>query len=123
MTRILVVDDDEQVRTMLCMTLDQAGYDTDGACDGNAAIRMQREKPVDLVITDLVMPNKEGLETIMDLRREWPTMKIIAISGGGRVTPGDYLSSALYLGASLVFAKPFDRYELLGAIRELLGAA
>jgi DNA-binding response OmpR family regulator len=123
MARILVVEDDEQVRTMLCMTLDWAGYDAHGAPDGNVAIRMQRERPADLVVTDLIMPDKEGLEMIMDLRREWPRTKIIAISGGGRVGPGNYLSQALHLGAARAISKPFGREELLGAIRELLGEA
>jgi len=119
--RILVVDDDEQIRTMLVMTLEEAGYEADEAADGRAAIRKQREKPADLVITDLIMPEKEGLETIMDLRKEWPSTKIIAISGGGRAVPGDYLLHARHLGAARVFRKPIERSELLGAVRELLG--
>lgn len=122
MPRILVVDDDEQVRTMLRMTLEAAGYDADEAEDGRQAIRRQREKPADLVITDLIMPEKEGLETIMDLRREWPETKIIAISGGGRIVPTDFLWHAKRLGAAEVFQKPIDRKKLLGAVSSLIGS-
>ena len=121
MARILVVDDDEQVRTMLVMTLEEAGYEADEAADGRAAIRRQRENPADLVITDLIMPEKEGLETIMDFRKEWPGAPIIAISGGGRTVQGDYLLHAKHLGAARVFRKPIERSELLGAVRDLLG--
>ncbi|MFH1679321.1 MAG: response regulator [Candidatus Eisenbacteria bacterium] len=123
MARILIVDDDEQVRTMLRITFEEAGYEAGEAPDGSAAIRRQRENPADLVITDLIMPEKEGLETIMDLRKEWPGARIIAISGGGRLVPGDYLLHARRLGANRVFRKPIDRKKLLGAVRELLEEA
>ena len=123
MSRILVVDDDEAVLEMLRATLEWEGYDVDGAADGNAAILAQRAHPADLVITDIIMPDKEGLETIVDLRRDWPDTKIIAISGGGRLATGDYLGVAQRLGASRVFPKPIEREKLLGAIRELLGEA
>jgi len=121
MARILVVDDDEQVRTMLRLTLEGAGYETEDAPDGRSAMHLQERKPADLVITDIMMPDKDGLETILDLRRQWPEAKIIAISGGGRVIPHDYLDHAKLLGAEKVFTKPIEREELLTAIRELLG--
>lgn len=123
MARILIVDDDEQVRAMLCATLAWAGHDADGAPNGKAAICMQRERPADLVITDIVMPEKEGLETIRDLRKGWPDTRIIAISGGGRFGAGCYLGLASRLGAGRVFQKPVDQEVLLTAISELLGEA
>jgi DNA-binding response OmpR family regulator len=121
MPRILVVDDDEQIRAMLCMTLEFAGYEAEGASNGKEALRVQQERPADLVITDIIMPEKEGLETIMDLRKEWPESRIIAISGGGRIAKESYLAHAERLGAARVFQKPVERRELLAAIRELVG--
>jgi DNA-binding NtrC family response regulator len=121
MARILVVDDDEQVRTMLRMTLEAAGYEAEEAPDGKIAIRILRERPADLVITDLIMPEKEGIETIMDIRKEWPGAKIIAISGGGRLVASDFLWHAQRLGAARAFQKPIDRKKLLDAVRELVG--
>jgi len=120
MARILVVDDDKEVREMLRQMLERAGYEVVDACDGNVALKLYREQPTDLIITDLIMPNKEGIETIMELRRDFPDVKIIAISGGGRIGPKDYLSSAKMLGARRILAKPLDRPKLLKAIEELL---
>jgi len=120
MVRILVVDDDKEVRGMLRQMLERAGYEVVDAPDGNVALKLYREQPTDLVITDLIMPDKEGIETIMELRRDFPDVKIIAISGGGRVGPRDYLRMAKMLGAQRIFTKPLDRLELLNAIEELL---
>ena len=121
MVRVLVVEDDEQVRTMLRMTLEQAGYEIEEAADGVAAGLAQRRRPVDLVITDIVMPEQDGLATIIDLRKNYPVTKIIAISGGGSTSPGCYLEPAKALGADLTFPKPITRERLLGAVRELVG--
>ncbi len=120
MPRVLVVDDDAQVRTMLQMTLEKAGYETEVAADGNAAIRLQRERPSDILITDIMMPDKDGLETIMAFRREFPNSGIIAISGGGCGAPGDLLPVAVHLGATRAFFKPVGRHELLEAVQALL---
>ncbi len=120
MPRILVIEDDDQVRTMLCMTLGQAGYDTVEASNGKVGMRVQRETPADLIVTDIIMPDQEGLETIMKLRKECPAVPIIAISGGGRVAARDCLNDARLLGAKKTFQKPVDRGELLGTVRGLL---
>src|SRR5208283_2976492 len=101
MKRILVVDDNAEVRRALSKTLLKAGYDVITAEDGAAAVRVYRGQSFDLVITDLIMPNQEGLETIMELRRLTPEVKIIAISGGGRLGPEDYLPIAQGIGATL----------------------
>ena len=106
----------------LCMTLEEAGYDVEEAADGNIALQIQQESPVDLVITDIIMPEKEGIETITDLNRGWPGLPVIAISGGGRDTPQRYLGIAKGIGAARVFQKPVLRDELLEAIAELLAA-
>jgi len=119
MARILVIDDDDHVRTMLRLTLEQAGYEILDAPNGKVGIDIYRESPTDLIITDLIMPEKEGVETIQELRRDYPAVKIIAISGGGRVSPEEYLPLAEMFGAQRVFSKPFGRDDLLQAIQEL----
>jgi DNA-binding response OmpR family regulator len=120
MKRILLVDDNEPFRRGLGLTLERAGYEVQSAPDGAVALKLFREFPADLVITDLIMPEKEGLETIMDLRRLQPELKIIAMSGGGRIDPNDYLPIAKKLGAALTLSKPFSTGEILEAVAGLL---
>ncbi|MDM8552269.1 response regulator [Desulfobacterales bacterium HSG2] len=122
MKRILVIDDEEQVRSMLRMTLEDAGYEVEDAPDGDMGVRLFREKPTDVIITDILMPEKEGIETILELRRDFPGIKIIAISGGGRFrSPNTFLTMAEHFGASRIFSKPLRQRELLSAVRELAG--
>ena len=116
---ILIIDDDDQLRGMLREMLEHAGYEVTDASNGKEGIRLYRENPADLVITDLIMPEKEGIETIMDLRQEFPEVKIIAMSGGGRVEPDSYLHMARGLGALCTLTKPLDRNALLRTVREL----
>jgi CheY-like chemotaxis protein len=119
MKSILVIDDEIQVRMMLRQMLEREGYEVIDAPNGKVALTLIKEKPVDLVITDLIMPEKEGLETIMELKRNYSDLDIIAISGGGRIKPEEYLSFAQRLGAVYTFKKPVSRLELLEAVREL----
>lgn len=121
MASILIMDDDEQIRTMLRMLLEGSGYKVVEAHDGTQGIRLFREDPTDLIITDIIMPDKEGIETIMELKRDFPDVKIIAISGGGRSDPEEYLYLAKKLGAQRTIAKPFEKEDLLKAVRELVG--
>jgi len=120
MALILIIDDNNQFRAMLREMLERTGYEVVEASDGKEGIKLYRENPTDLIITDLIMPEKEGIETIMELRRDFPDVKIIAISGGGRLDPGQYLIMAKSLGARYTFAKPVEREELLQAVEELL---
>ncbi len=120
MSTILVIDDEDQVRTMLQQALEREGYQVLDARDGKEGIKLFKENKTDLIITDLIMPDKEGLETITELRRDFPEVKIIAISGGGHVDPESYLTIAKKMGASRTLPKPFDLEELLAAVRELL---
>ncbi|MBT6500704.1 MAG: response regulator [Deltaproteobacteria bacterium] len=120
MGRILIVDDDVDVLDMLGQTLEREGYEVVSAANGKEGVRLYREDPVDLVITDIIMPEKEGIETIMELKRAFPDVKIIAISGGGLVDPEGYLSMAKQLGARYTFSKPVEREDLLKAVRELI---
>ncbi|HER62686.1 MAG TPA: response regulator [Desulfobacteraceae bacterium] len=121
--RVLIIDDDEQIRVLLQQMMQWAGFDVLVAENGKIAMQMQSEQPADLVITDLIMPEQEGLETISKLKKEYAGIKIIAISGGGRIGPEAYLPAALELGADKVFSKPFDVQEVVAAVKELLGSA
>lgn len=120
MPRILVIDDDIPFRSVLKASLEELGHDVREAKDGNEGVSLYRHETFDLVMTDLIMPGKEGIETIMDLRRINPAVKIIAMSGGGRVTSVDYLQIAKQVGAKQVLAKPFLYEELREAINAVL---
>ena len=117
---ILVIDDDDQFREMLKEMLEEEGYNINEAQNGKIGIDLYRKNPADLVITDLFMPEKEGIETITDLRQEFPDAKIIAISGGGTIQPSSYLALAEELGVLKSFEKPFRRNALLETIQELI---
>ncbi len=120
MAQILIIEDDCEVRSMLAALLSRQGHDVRQACDGQEGIHAFRTAPCDLVITDLIMPQKEGLETIIDLRSEFPELLIIAISGGSRGNHDNYLRTAKLCGAARIFSKPFDNQELLAAVNKLL---
>ena len=100
--------------------LEREGYEVVTVPDGKEGVKCYRENPTDLIITDLIMPEKEGIETITELRRDFPDVKIIAISGGGRINPKAYLGIAEYLGAQYTFSKPVERKELIKAVQDLL---
>ncbi len=119
--RILVVDDEEPIRTMLRKILEDSGYEVSEAPDGKVALWIYKVKHSDLIITDLIMPEKEGIETISELKRDYPEVKIIAISGGGRGGKGQYLDMAKKFGADNTLAKPFEKEELLKTVKDLLG--
>lgn len=120
MTRIVVIDDDAAMRTLLSKMLSKEGYDVVTASDGTIGERLVAEADTDLVVTDIIMPNREGLETILSLKRAQPGLPVIAISGGGRFGNLDVLKSAHKLGADRILEKPLDRKALLGAVSELL---
>lgn len=120
MPNILIIDDDNQFRTMLRKMVERNGYEVVEASDGKEGIKLYRKNPTDLIITDLIMPDKDGIETIQELRKDFPDVKIIAISGGGRLGPHDYLHLAKMLGAQRTLTKPIELDELLKAIEELL---
>jgi len=118
MAQILLIDDDELLRGVLAKALGHAGHVVIQAADGQQGVELARATAVDLVITDLIMPVQEGVETIVKLRRERPTLPIIAISGG--VTHAKlYLDIAAKIGARRILAKPFSPQELLAAIDEV----
>jgi len=120
MERILIIDDEQQIRSMLRLMLEREGYEVVEAPDGSAGMRAYRQKPVDLVITDLIMPNKDGIGMIIELKKEFPEVKIIAMSGGGLNKPEGYLKGAKKLGAACTLTKPIDREEMLRAVKNII---
>jgi CheY-like chemotaxis protein len=122
MERILVIDDDDAVRATIRRVLERAGYVVEVAVNGADGIRLYRNAPHDLVITDLYMPEKEGIETIQELRAERPDLPILAVSGGILGDKSGPLTDAELFGASATLAKPFSTEELQTTVARLLGS-
>ncbi|MCD6598260.1 MAG: response regulator [Bacteroidales bacterium] len=120
MSRVLVIDDEPYILLMLKKLFEKEGFEVDIAINGDEGIRIFSKYPADVIITDIVMPEKEGLETIREFKQTNPDLKIIAISGGGRIDSKEYLDSARLFGASKVFRKPFKQREMVNAVNELL---
>ena len=120
METILIIDDEAQIRSMVRLILERAGYTVREAQDGIEGIRVFRETPADLIITDLIMPNKDGIGMIIELKKDFPALKIIAMSGGGLNRPEGYLRGAQKLGAACTLSKPLNRNDLLRAVRDTL---
>jgi len=117
---ICVIDDDESVRQTVGRILRGAGYAVVDARDGEIGLRViERELPA-MIVTDIVMPNREGIETIREAKQRFPAIPIIAISGGGRLGPDGFLELAVKLGADDCLAKPFRPEELLDKVSRLL---
>jgi DNA-binding response OmpR family regulator len=118
--RILIIDDQDSLRTMLRLVLERAHYDVVEACDGQEGLQSLDTAAYDLIITDILMPGAKGPEVITELRRQAPTSKIIAMSGGGQTGNMNLLELATALGACRVLRKPFDLHELLAVVKEEL---
>ena len=119
MTRILVIDDDDLMRAFVVALLEKRHYSVVSANNGLTGIAHVSDSDFDLVVTDIVMPDMEGLETIKHIRRHKPDVKILAVSGGGS-SKRDYLKLAAGLGANAVLAKPFEPARFLEVIADLL---
>ena len=113
---VLFVDDDPAVSAALGRALESRGYEVDYASDGNVALRKLAEGRFDVVVMDVIMPDKEGIETIIELRKRWPDLFVVAVSGGGRVGPDDFLKLAEAVGADCSLAKPFRASQLVDII-------
>lgn len=120
MPQILIIDDEKIMRQFFRRLLENEGYDVIEAKNGNEGIEQYQKNKVSLVVTDLIMPEKEGIETIKELKKLFPEVKIIAISGGGLTDPDIYLKIAGKLGAIETFNKPIDKEKFLSRIKELL---
>lgn len=120
MARVLVIDDEELARFTVREILETAGHEVIEARDGVEGLALQRAQRCDLVVTDIIMPRKEGVEMIIEMKQEQPGLKIVAISGGGRTRNLDFLKLAKEFGADKVLAKPFSADELVATVRECL---
>ncbi len=123
MPRILVIDDDIDLCLVMREVLKAEGYEVSLATDGAQGIGSQRNQPASLLITDIFMPNKEGIETIRDFRAEFPNVPIIAMSGGGRLKRQGSLFTAQELGAAVILRKPFSMSDLLSSVAEVLNGS
>ncbi|AKC83607.1 hypothetical protein IMCC26134_13970 [Verrucomicrobia bacterium IMCC26134] len=124
MSKILLADDEEVLRSLLTTMLETDGHVVKAVANGSEVLKAVAKEviPFDLLITDLIMPDKEGIETIMELKKEHSSLKIIAMSGGGRRGADGYLKLALKLGAAAALQKPFDRQELLDTVRNVVNS-
>jgi DNA-binding response OmpR family regulator len=120
MAKILLIDDDESLRSVIRATLEHFGHTVIEASDGKQGLELFAVSETDLVITDIVMPEKEGLEVLMELRKRPKRVKVIAISGGGSTGKVEYLHLAKLMGASSVLAKPFSVTALMAVVDDLL---
>ena len=120
MPRILVIDDEQLLRSTVVTILTRAAYSVEEASDGQAGIAMFHKNPPDVVITDIFMPNRDGIEVIKELKHSSPQTKIIVMTGGGNMRMTEFASVAKVLGADLVLDKPFESESLLAAINAVL---
>lgn len=123
MQRILIIDDDHHILLMVKKMLERAGFEVDLASNGNEGLELFQKMQADLVITDIIMPEKEGLETIREMKRLRSDLKIIAMSGGGKISADNYLETAKIFGANLVLEKPFSQKTMIDAVNTLLGSS
>ena len=120
MKRILIIDDEPQIRSMLKKMLEREGFNIIVASDGKEGMKLFEKNPADLVITDIIMPEKEGIEIILALRKDYPDVPIFAMSGCGIKPPDGYLKMAKLSGAQAIFEKPIKKEELLNAVKKAL---
>ncbi|MFP4548827.1 MAG: response regulator [Fidelibacterota bacterium] len=121
--KILLIEDDVSVNKMITTILKDEGHEVYTSFDGVEGLKLiQKEPDINLVITDIIMPEKEGIETIREIRKKYPLKKIIAISGGGKIDAGSYLKLAQSLGANYIMEKPFSRQEILEIINKVKGS-
>lgn len=120
-SRILVIDDEEMIRDIVMSVLAHAGYEVFCAGNGNEGLEILKTQDVDLVVTDILMPEKEGIETIVEIRKSRPKIRIVAVSGGGRANNLHPLQIAGKIGADKTLPKPFEPDELLAMVQGLIG--
>ncbi len=121
MSRIIVADDDEDIRAVYQRGLERAGHEVVAIADGRQVLGACREHQTELVLLDILMPDQDGIETIVELQKELPEVKIIAISGGGSFgDPGPFFQAAKALGAVRVLRKPVEMKQLVQAVQEQL---
>ena len=119
---ILVIDDEAPMRRFVALALEKQGHAVAEAADGAEALKIMAERPVDLVITDLLMPEMDGVDVLSSIRKGGHTMPVIAMSGGGKVDSKSYLEVARALGAFATIAKPFELEHLLATVRDAIAS-
>ena len=121
MLKVLIIEDDVEFRTVLKDMLERKGFEVYEASEGEEGIKVYNETPTEVVITDIIMPNKEGMETIIEFKRDFPDAKIIAMSGGGKGAATSYLKAAsLFPNVKYTFQKPFPIADLLKVVESLV---
>ena len=118
-TRVLVIDDNADIRETLRWLLEDEGYAVSAAANGREGLKAQRNEPADIVVTDIFMPEQDGIETLWMFREEFPSVPIIVMSGGGMPGATDYLSIARELGAQKTLTKPLDPQELIDVVGQI----
>lgn len=116
---VLIIDDDDDVRDSIRLILETQGYTVAVACDGEEGVLLCKSGTFDVAIVDLLMPRKEGIQTIIELKTAFPDLNILAISGGSQFMAIDYLGLAKKLGATKILKKPFKAFELIDSMNEL----
>lgn len=118
--KVLLIEDDDELRELLTIILEKEGCFVEGAENGIEGVKKFRETPFDLVVTDIIMPEKEGIETIVELRDIQSDVKIMAISGGGQIEANEYLGMASNFGVEKALAKPFEMEVFVTSVKEIL---
>ena len=118
--KILIIEDDAALRETICDILEAANYEVKDTNNGKEGLAWHKEQLFDLIITDILMPDIDGLEIIMEIREKYPETKLIAISGGGYIASAQYLYAAEKLGSQKVLSKPFENEELISKVNDLL---
>ena len=122
MSTILIIDDDAQLNLMLKSALELKGYTVDTACNGKKAKSLYQKNTYDVIITDIIMPEGDGFEVVLDLRRMGMSDRTIAISGGGRTSAEDYLATEQHFDVAAIFSKPLDLQQLRNKVDEIIKA-
>ncbi|MDY6284956.1 MAG: response regulator [Fibrobacter sp.] len=122
MPKVLIIDDEEDIRSVLKDMLDMSGYEVDTAENGRQAKDLYDKTEYDVVITDIIMPEQDGFEVILDYRNKNQLDRIIAISGGGRTSAEDYLNIASHFGVSSIFSKPPNYKDLIAKVDEIVAS-
>jgi DNA-binding response OmpR family regulator len=120
MSHVLIVDDEDSITELLGKIVEMSGHRCSVANDGDKAIAFCRRSEPNVAIVDILMPNKGGLETIVELKRDHPRLKIVAVSGGGYDSPKPLLKWAAKMGADRVFGKPFAAMDVMSSVSDLL---
>lgn len=117
--QVIVADDDASIRLLATRALSAEGFTVRNAADGLEAIKAMEAMPASILVTDIIMPNREGVETIIEVRRRWPATRIVAVSGGGRLAPEQFLDLAGEFGADATLPKPFSMSQLVKTVKSL----